>query len=91
MPIAAIFFHMKVFILHDRVICISTLDIFYQTLLPSVTRQQNVEKYWWEGSTSSITPPASASDVLGQHNKIGFITFGAVLVLTSMPDLLKSL
>jgi len=55
---------------------------FYQTisLLPSVTRQQNVIEYWWEGSIFSAIPPASTSDSAGQQNKIGGITFGAALV-----------
>ena len=49
-------------------------------LLPSVAQQQNVMEYWWEGSTSAAIPPTSASDVVGQHNKIGDITFGAAFV-----------
>ena len=48
-------------------------------LLPSATQQQNVMGYWWEGSTSIATPPTSASDVVGQHHKIGGITFRAAL------------
>ena len=32
-----------------------------------------------EGSTSTTIPPASTSDVMGQHNKIGGITFEAAL------------
>jgi len=35
---------------------------------------------WWEGLTSTALPPTSTSDVVGQHNKIGGITFGAALV-----------
>ena len=55
---------------------------FYQAacLLPSVTRRQHVMEYWWEGSASSAMPPTSASDVMGQHSKIGGITFWAALV-----------
>jgi len=37
--------------------------------------------YWWEGSTSAAIPPTAASDVVGQHNEIGGITFGAALIL----------
>ena len=37
-------------------------------------------EYCWEGSTSTATPPTFASDVIGQHNKIGGITFGTALV-----------
>ena len=55
---------------------------FYQTapVLSSVTQQQNVKGYWWEGSTSIDISPISASDVMGKHNKIGGITFRAVLI-----------
>ena len=55
---------------------------FCQTapLLLSVTQQQNVMEYWWEGLISTAIPPTSASDVVGQHNKVGDITFGAALV-----------
>ena len=55
---------------------------FYQTapVLSSVTQQQNVKGYWWEGSTSTAVPPTSASDAVGQHNQIGGITFGASLI-----------
>jgi len=37
-------------------------------------------EYRQEGSTSTAIPPTSASDVVGQNNKIGGLTFGAVLV-----------
>ena len=55
---------------------------FCQTapLLPSVTQQQNVTEYWWEGSTSTSTPPTSACDSVGQNNEIGGITSGAALL-----------
>ena len=36
--------------------------------------------YWWEGSALTAIPPTSASDVVGQHNKMGGITFGAALI-----------
>ena len=49
------------------------------SLLPSVTQQQNRTEYWWEGSTSTAILPTSASDIMGQHNKIG-----AALVLYSI-------
>jgi len=55
---------------------------FCQTspLLPFVTWQQNVMKYWWEGSVSTAIPPTSASDTAGQQNKKGGITFRASLL-----------
>ena len=49
-------------------------------LLPSVTKQQNGTEYWLEGSTSTAIPTTSNSDVMGQHNEIGGITFGEVPV-----------
>jgi hypothetical protein len=51
------------------------------SLLSSVTRQQNLREYWQKGSTSTATSPTSASDAVGQHNKIGGINFGVTLVL----------
>ena len=55
--------------------------LFGQTvpLLPSVTQQQNVTEQS-RGSVSPTIPPASTSHVMGQHNIIGGITFGATLV-----------
>ena len=55
---------------------------FCQTapLLQSVAQQQNVIEYWWEGITPSVITPTSASNVIGQCNKIGDIIFGAALV-----------
>ena len=55
---------------------------FCQTapLLPSVTQQQNVTEYWWEGSASSAILPASVSTAVGQCNNIGGVTFRAALV-----------
>ena len=49
-------------------------------LLPALAQQQNVMGYFWEGSVSTAIPPISASDVVGQQNKIGGITFGASLI-----------
>jgi len=48
--------------------------------LPSVAWQQNIMEYWWEGSTPTAIPPTSASDAVGQHNKIVGITFRAALI-----------
>ena len=47
--------------------------------LPSVVQQQNEMEYWWEGSTSTAVQPPSASDAMGQHNKIGGTNFGTAL------------
>jgi len=51
------------------------------TLLSSVARQKYLTEYWREGSASTAVSPTSASDVVGQLNKIGVINFGAALVL----------
>jgi len=58
---------------------------FCQTapLQPSVTRQQNVTKCWWEVSTSTVLPPTFTSDFMGEDNKIGVITIGAAFVFQS--------
>lgn len=52
---------------------------FCQTvyLLPCVTQQQNVMKYWWEDSASAAIPLTLTSDATDKHNKLGGITFGA--------------
>ena len=49
-------------------------------LLPSVTWQQNLREYWWEGSTSTAVPPTSASDIMCQHCSKGGISFGTALI-----------
>jgi len=55
---------------------------FCQTapLLPSVTQPQNVTEYCWEHSASTAMPPTSTSEVRGQHDKIGSITFGTAII-----------
>ena len=55
---------------------------FCQTasLLPPVTRQQNIMEYWHKGSASTAIPPTLTSDVVSQYNKIGGIIFRAALV-----------
>jgi len=72
-------------VIHLCLIDTSTSDAICQTapLLPSVTQQQNGTDYWWEGSTHAAIPPTSASDVVGQHNKIEGIAFGAALMKSS--------
>jgi len=37
-------------------------------------------EHWWEDSASTAIPPTSASDVMGQHHKIGHITFRAAVI-----------
>jgi len=39
-------------------------------------------EYWWEGSISTAIPPTSTSDIVGQQNRIGGITFKAALLLS---------
>ena len=57
---------------------------FNQTapLPPSVTWQQHVMEHWWETSNITVISLASASDIVGQPNKIGGITFRAALIHT---------
>jgi len=62
-----------------------TLPCQTAPLLPSVSWQQNVMEYWWEGSTSTTSnataiPLISSSDVVGQHDKIGGVIFGLALI-----------
>lgn len=55
--------------------------LFCQTpLLLSVTLQQNVMEYCCEGSASTAILPTSPFGVVGQYNKLGDITSGAILV-----------
>jgi len=49
--------------------------------MPSVTWQQNVTKYWWEGSALTATPLPSTSKIVGKHDKIGGIIFRATLIV----------
>ena len=49
-------------------------------LLPSVTWQQHVMEYCWDGSTSTAAPPTTASSVVCQYNKIGGIVFRASFI-----------
>ena len=39
-------------------------------------------EYWWDGSACAAIALASASDIMGQHNKIGGTTFVVALVLS---------
>jgi len=83
MSLSAIFSSWRNSVTHLCFICASMPDDIFQTvpLLPSVTQQQNVTEYWHECSISTAISPTSASNVMGQHNKIGGITFRAVFVL----------
>ena len=61
----------------DIILC-QTLFCQAAPLLSSLTWQQRVMEYCWEGSTSTVIPPF-ATDAVSQHNKD--IPFGVVLVL----------
>jgi len=43
-------------------------------LLPSVTQQQHVMGYWWDGSTCAAVTPTSSCDLVGQHNKTALLS-----------------
>jgi len=64
---------------------------FCQTaiLLPSVTQQQHAMECWWEGSVTTAIPPISAPNAMGQHHKIGGITFGAALINSTISIAMK--
>ena len=66
-----------------------TLPCQTAPLLPSVTQQQKVMEYWWEGSTSTVIPPTSVSNIVGQDDNIEGITFGTALLLNFLPQYLK--
>ena len=48
--------------------------------MPTVTWQQHVMGYWQEGAASAVILLSSTSDAMGQHKRIGGITFGAGLI-----------
>ena len=52
-------------------------------LLPSVTQQQHVMGYGWEGSASTAVRPTSTPNVMGQHYKVRGITLRAALIIAS--------
>jgi len=60
----------------------SSMMSFCQTahLLPFVIWQQNVTEYRQESSASAAIPPTSISDVMGQDQKIGGLSFRAALI-----------
>jgi len=81
------FFHIQEFSLtpllhtHFHIRCHS---VRLPPLLPSITQQQNVMEYWWEGSISIAVSPTSTPKVRGQHHKMKGITFRATLILTEI-------
>lgn len=67
---------------HLCYICTSTSDPILSDCSAAICHwQENVTKYWWEGSTSSAIPPTAVSDTAGQRNKIEHITFRAALII----------
>jgi len=46
-------------------------------------------EHQWKGSTSTAIPPTSISDVVGQNNKIGGITFRAAFVTNEQTQNMK--
>jgi len=78
------FFYMEEFSSTPLLQHTSMSDTPFVRLSP-VTQKQNITEYWWKGSTSIATSPASISDIMGQHNKIG----GLILFTTALVDVLK--
>ena len=66
---------------------------FCQTapLFSSITWQQYTTEYCQEGSPSTSIPPTSVSNIFGQQNKIGCITFRAALVFNKIRCLMLHL
>ena len=91
MSVGAIFSTWRNASSHLCFICTSMSDPSCQTvpLLPSVTWQQNIMGYWWEGSTSGAISPESTSDIVGQHHKTGGIIFGAALLYVIVHNAIK--
>jgi len=50
------------------------------SLQPSDIQKQTEMEYWQEGSTSTVMPQTSTSNVVGQYHRTGDITFGAAFV-----------
>jgi len=81
-PVDAIFFHTEEFSyilllqMHFHVRC----HFVRVPLCCHLSHQQNVIEYWQEDSTSTAIPPTYTSDFVGQHNKMGGVTFRAALI-----------
>ena len=54
-------------------------------LLSSVTWQQNVMEYWWEGSASTAISPTSTSDVMGRHNEVEGAALAVPIATITVP------
>ena len=85
MSMGAIFFQM------EELNCIPLFHAHFH-IKHFVRWQQNVMGYWQEVSRSTATPPTS-TDVVGQNNNIGGITFRSPLYfsLLKVKDILESL
>ena len=79
MSVGAILLHIKefsdTFLLH--------MHFHIKTILPDCPSvgHRNVMECQQEDSTSTAVLPVSSSDVMGQHNKIGSISFWAALIV----------
>jgi len=49
-------------------------------LLPSVSWQQDITGYCWEGSAPTAISATSVTNIIGQHHKIAGITFRATVL-----------
>ena len=51
---------------------------------PSIAQQQHLIEYWPDSSSATAMTPTSISDTVGQHNKIGSITFKAAFLYAAV-------
>ena len=86
MSLGAIFSVWRNSVIHLCFICTLMSDITLSDC-PSAAicyMAKIVVVYWWEGSTSTATSPTSVTDVAGQQNKTGGITFGVALIFSGL-------
>ena len=83
--------HTHFHIRHHFVRLLLCCHLLQQNATSVICWQQNVTEYWCEGSISTAIPPTSASDTVGQHNKMGGITSRSAFILShcNRPSILK--
>jgi len=74
------FLHMEEFNDTFASYLLSRMTPFFQAFPSSVVHKQNVKENWCKGTAPTALPLTIASEVMGQCNKKGGITFRAALV-----------